>query len=314
MEPRAHHVLIGAFTLLVVAFALGFALWLSRAYADRGFAYYDVVFREPVTGLSRGGMVQYNGITVGEVSDLKLAADDPRKVVARVRLDAGTPVKRDTRARLALLGVTGVAFIQLSGGTPQSPPLASPGRDEVPVIVADPSALSKFFTSGEDIALSVNEALVRLGELLSSENVARVSNTLAHAESLAATVDGQRDELAAAMRGLAAASTELRATLASVERVSASTDRLLNEEARRLLVTAERSLASLERVTASAERTLEDNRGAIDSAAQQGLQQLGPTLAELRSTARALRQLGDRLDASDNLLLGRDRPAEYRPR
>lgn len=314
MEPRAHHVVIGAFALGVAALALLFVLWLSKAYADRGFAYYDVVFAEPVTGLSRGGMVQYNGITVGEVSNLSLAADDPRKVIARVRLDASAPVKRDTRARLALLGLTGVAFIQLSGGTPQSPPLAIPGEREVPIIVADPSALSKLFSSGEDIALSVNEALLRLGQLLSNENVERVSNTLAHAESLAGAVNGQRGEIAAAIRGLSAASADVRAALASVNRVAASTDRLINEDVRRLLAGTERSIASLERVAASAERVIEDNRGAVDDAAQQGLRQLGPTLVELRSTARALRQLGDRLDASDNLLLGRDRPQEYRPR
>lgn len=314
METRAHHVVIGAFALGIAALALGFVLWLTRAYADRGFAHYDVVFTEPVTGLSRGGMVQYNGITVGEVVDLRLAADDPRQVIARVRLDGETPVKRDTEARLALLGVTGVAFIQLSGGSPQSPRLSASGPDEVPVIVANPSALSKIMTSGEDIAVSVNQALMQLGELLSDANVARVSRTLVHAESVASTVAAEREEIAAAMRQLAAASTELRSTLSTLDRLAGSTDRLLRQDIARLVATTERSVASLERVAGSAERLIEDNRGSIDAAAQQGLRQVGPAMAELRDTARVLRQLGERLAASDNLLLGRDQPKEYRPR
>ena len=88
METRAHHVLIGAFTIGIFLIALGFVLWMSKTGVDRGFVDYDIVFTEAVTGLSTGGVVQYNGIKVGEVTQLHLAPDDPRKVVARVRLDA----------------------------------------------------------------------------------------------------------------------------------------------------------------------------------------------------------------------------------
>ena len=125
METRAHHVLIGAFTIGVFLLALGFVLWMSKSGADRRYSEYEIVFTEAVTGLSVGGLVQYNGIKVGEVSALSLAPDDPRKVVARVRLDASAPVRQDTRAKLGLQGVTGLAFIQLSGGTPGSAPRRS---------------------------------------------------------------------------------------------------------------------------------------------------------------------------------------------
>ena len=76
-----------------------------------------------MTGLGNGGIVQYNGINVGEVEKLSLDKQDPRKVIARIRLQAGTPVKIDTKAKLAFIGLTGVAEIQLSGGLPQSPRL-----------------------------------------------------------------------------------------------------------------------------------------------------------------------------------------------
>ena len=192
METRAHHILIGAFTLAVFLAALSFVLWLSKYGADRQNAWYDIVFSESVTGLSRGGMVQYNGITVGEVARLKLDPDDPRKVIAHVRLAHGTPVKVDTKAVLAFTGVTGVAFIQLSGGTPGSPALkAAPGQD-TPVIVADESAFSKLFASGEDIVTSVNDALLRVGKLLSQENVEKMSAIMGNLEQLTGT-RGLRD-------------------------------------------------------------------------------------------------------------------------
>src|SRR5690606_17286853 len=96
METRAHHLLIGSFAILAFLIGLGFVLWLSKTGAEREFRHYDVVFTEAVTGLSKGGLVQYNGIKVGEVSRLSLDPRDPRKVIARVRLEGGTPVKQDT--------------------------------------------------------------------------------------------------------------------------------------------------------------------------------------------------------------------------
>src|SRR6185437_4990399 len=134
METKAHHVLIGAFTLVVVAAVLLFALWLGKTSLNRQYSYYDIVFTEAVTGLSKGSPVQYNGIQIGEVSQLKLDPRDPRKVLARIKVD--------TRAKLGLLGLTGVAFVQLSGGAPTSKPLMPTPDNPVPEIESETSALS----------------------------------------------------------------------------------------------------------------------------------------------------------------------------
>ena len=139
METRANHVLIGAFTLAVCLLAVLFALWAAKYTTEKSFNEYDVVFSEAVTGLSVGSQVLYNGISVGAVRRLSLDRDDPRKVIARIRLASDTPVKTDTRAKLALTGLTGVAIIQLTGGSPGSPALepregqrqCHPGRSQL---------------------------------------------------------------------------------------------------------------------------------------------------------------------------------------
>lgn len=121
METRAHHVLIGLVTVLVVAGAMLFGLWLAKSSVDDAFKDYEVVFNEAVSGLSCGSPVQYNGIKVGDVFTLRLDPKDPRRVLARVRLSADTPVKEDTQAKLTLAGVTGNSFIQLSGAPRKAP-------------------------------------------------------------------------------------------------------------------------------------------------------------------------------------------------
>jgi phospholipid/cholesterol/gamma-HCH transport system substrate-binding protein len=288
METRAHHILIGAFTLVVFLAALGFVLWLSKYGADRQNAYYDVIFNESVTGLSRGGMVQYNGITVGEVMRLSLDPRDPRKVVARVRLGARTPVKVDTTAVLAYTGVTGVAFIQLSGGTPKSAPLEKQPDQEFPTIVAQESAFSKLLASGDDIVTSANDALVRAGRMLSEKNIEKVSSVLANLEQLTGTLAEQREDLGHALGQLAAATDQLRSTLVTLDRMAGNADTLLRDDAPALVASMRQSLQNIERLADNAANLVADNRAAVDAFSRNGLRQVGPALDDLRTTLRSL--------------------------
>jgi len=96
METRAHHVLIGLFTVLVAAAAVLFCLWLNKSSGDKNLNYYTVVFNEAVSGLSKGSPVQYSGIKVGDVVGLTLDPQDPRKVLARIRVEGNIPIKQDT--------------------------------------------------------------------------------------------------------------------------------------------------------------------------------------------------------------------------
>jgi phospholipid/cholesterol/gamma-HCH transport system substrate-binding protein len=313
METRAHHVLIGAFTIGVFLLALGFVLWMSKSSTDSAWRDYDIVFTEAVTGLSVGGLVQYNGIKVGEVKALSLAPEDPRKVIARVRLDAAAPVRKDTRAKLGLQGVTGLAFIQLSGGSPQSPPLLPSAEHPVPVIPSEESALSKLLASGSDIMVTANDIMLRLDRVLSEDNLGRVTSTLQHLDDLTGALADRRGDIGLAVTQLAEATTALKKTLGTVDTMANSTNELLREDMRTLLQTAQVALDSVEKAAASAGLLVEDNRAAISTFSNQGLRQIGPTVLELRETLRSLKQLSDKLGASDSLLLGRDQPKEFQP-
>ena len=313
MEIRARYIVIGMFTVGVFALALIFLLWMSRAGIDRTTAVYDIVFTEAVTGLSRGSLVQYNGIKVGEVTTLKLAPDDPRKVLARVTLDGGTPVRMDTRAKLGLQGVTGVAYIQLSGGSPDSPPLLPTAQHPVPVIASEESALSKLLASGSDIAVTVNETLLRIGDLFSDDNIAHVGTALGNIDAITSSIAGQRDSMARALEQLADATADLHGTLQTIDRTAADAGKLLREDGHKTLAATQEALGSINEVVQSLNDLVLDNRSAIENFSNQGLRQLGPALVELRETLRSLNRLSEQLGDSNNILLRRDRPREYEP-
>jgi phospholipid/cholesterol/gamma-HCH transport system substrate-binding protein len=202
METRAHHVLIGLFSVLVVVGAMLFGLWLAKASMDSTFKDYEVVFNEAVSGLSKGSSVQYNGIKVGDVIELRLDDKDPRRVLARIRLAANTPVKVDTKAKLALTGVTGTSIIQLSGGDPNSPDLK--GKDgKLPEIVASPSPIARLLTDGSDVMANVNMLLHNANALFSEDNVNRVSKTLDNLEQTTTAIAGQRGDISQTLKQLA---------------------------------------------------------------------------------------------------------------
>src|SRR5690606_41564783 len=100
MEPKAHHVVIGLFTLAAVGAALLFALWLGKSSSDREWAYYQIGFDHPVSGLSKGNPVLYSGIPVGDVLDLTLDPEDPCHVRVLRRVAQTLTVRVDAGARL----------------------------------------------------------------------------------------------------------------------------------------------------------------------------------------------------------------------
>ena len=312
METRAHHVLIGLFTVIVVAAAMLFGLWLAKSSSDREFAYYQVVFNEAVTGLSQGSAVNYNGIKVGDVTQLKLDKQDPRKVLALIRLGGDTPVRQDTHAKLALTGVTGLAVIQLSGGSPGSPPLEGKNGN-LPVIVADPSPLSRILANGEDLVTNINEVVARANMLLSPENTDRISRTLEHLDQATGAIAGERDDIRQLLQQLAQASKQANETLAQTDKLVRNANGLLDSQGRATLESARNAMASLEHSAADIDRMLSDNGAAINGGLQ-GFSELGPAVRELRDAAGSLRGISRRLDDNPaGFLLGRERNKEFVP-
>jgi phospholipid/cholesterol/gamma-HCH transport system substrate-binding protein len=305
MEPRAHHVLIGLFTVLMVAAALGFALWLSKASSDQELRDYDVIFNEAVSGLSQGSVVQYSGIKVGDVISLRLDPNDPRKVRAHIRISANTPIKEDTRARLSITGITGAALIQLHSGSPESPVLVSKD-DQRAEIIADRSPLSRLMSNGEDLVLSVTRLLNRANQLFSRDNIGRISRTLENIEQTSASVAEQRDELRQALQQMSTASQEAADLMRNA-------NQLLSGQGREALDSASRLMASLERSSTHVERLLGDNRDALDGG-MQGIGELGPTIIELRETLSSLRSFARRLEEDPaGYLLRSDTIKEFQP-
>src|SRR5262245_35780586 len=172
METRANYVLIGAFTLAVIAAAFGFVLWFQSLHTTKQRSPLRVVFEGPASGLRNGGSVNFNGIRIGEAISVKL--DNPRRVVALAMVENKAPIRRDTAVGLEFQGLTGVAAISLKGGEENAPPVPL-DEDGVPVLTADPNAL-------QDVTAAIRATLQNVNRLV-ADNQQSVKNSLSNLET-----------------------------------------------------------------------------------------------------------------------------------
>jgi phospholipid/cholesterol/gamma-HCH transport system substrate-binding protein len=177
METRASFVLIGTFTLAVIAAAFGFVLWFQSLHTTKARSPLRVIFEGPATGLRTGGSVNFNGIRVGEVISVKL--DNPRRVVALALIENNAPLRKDTLVGLEFQGLTGVAAISLKGGE-EAAPAVPLDEDGIPVLTADPNAL-------QDVTEAIRGTLQNINRVV-ADNQAAVKNSLKNLETFTASL------------------------------------------------------------------------------------------------------------------------------
>jgi phospholipid/cholesterol/gamma-HCH transport system substrate-binding protein len=166
METRAPFVVVGAFVLAAIAAVFSFVYWLQNAGGLGPRTSYYVQFEGSVPGLLVGAAVLFNGIRVGEVTELGLASDNPRGVNATISVASTTPVRADTKVGLEFQGLTGVPVIALEGG------MQVTKADKVPTLVAEPGA-------GQGMTQAARDALRRVDSVL-TENSGALKDTIAN--------------------------------------------------------------------------------------------------------------------------------------
>ncbi|MDZ4382386.1 MAG: MlaD family protein [Parvibaculum sp.] len=297
MEIKSNNVLIGVFTLAAIVGSFLFLLWVSGVQLNKQFAYYKIVFDGSVSGLSESGAVQYNGLPVGKVTDLRLMDNNPNKVVAIIEIDARTPVKEDSVAQLELYGLTGVAFIQLTGGSPGSAALVAKPDQDYPVIRAAPSSLQDILKSGPETLQNANELMKELNKLV-AENQKSVNEALANLAIVSKALAGSSDDVTVALRELSEASRHLNS-------IGRSADGLMKEDVKAFIGDAREAARAYREVAEELDAVLKQSGPGIGA----GLSQLPQLVAETRSLVSSLDRIASRAeDDPARFFVGRNVP------
>ncbi len=213
METKANTALIGAFTLVVLALGFVFIYWLASASGDTADSPLTVIFEDPVTGLSVGSQVVFNGIKIGDVKTLDLDPKNPRVVIASLRVQPKPSVKADTQVTLGFQGLTGVGYIEMAGGSPNLPPIWEAQPD--PTIIATRSSMQDLMAGARTLLSRADETLQKLESTISdnSDDISlAILDIRKFTGALAENSEGIGELVAngsAAAKGIADASTKL---------------------------------------------------------------------------------------------------------
>ncbi|MGX6647973.1 MlaD family protein [Maricaulaceae bacterium MS644] len=299
METKAHHALVGFFVAFLVCGGAIFALWLSSVSFDREYREYDVVFEGPVRGLRSASEVRFNGIQVGEVTDLGLNPDNPGEVIARIRVDAATPVKVDSVAQLEPQGLTGLSYIQLSSGSVDAARLESRLGDRAPRIYARAAQIEALVEGGETLLESAQLIALRLGRLLSEENLESTTNTLNNIEALTGVLAADEDLIAdfrLALNNLNQAAVDISAAAQGIEQFGATAETFLIDDVGPMVADVSSASIEVDRASRETYAAIAELRPALDEFTNDGLGQLTAAARDLRSLVAALERVALELE------------------
>lgn len=291
METRANYVAVGLFTLVVLAAAFAFVYWVARLDENTGLVPLDVRIAGSVTGLGEGSDVLFNGIKVGKVRSLTFDREDPRIVYATTEVKADTPLRADTIATVGSLGLTGVSYISLSGGTPSSAPLLTGGATST--IDATPSAVGDILEAARTIAGRADQMVASLDAFLKDarEPAARaVKNFETFSAALARNSDAIDKFMASATNAaelLDKLSGRIESTATRADEILAAID---PEKVRNTVSNIEAFTGQLKESTGRIDGVLAKLDSFLGSADSAGIgEELRTTLADFRETSAVIR-------------------------
>jgi phospholipid/cholesterol/gamma-HCH transport system substrate-binding protein len=299
VEREANYAAVGAFVLLVALAGALFVYWYSDTREHRDFNRYEIYFTGSVSGLEKGAAVRYLGVPVGRVNDLRIDPRDSSRAEVIVDIDSSTPISEHTLAELALQGVTGLLYIDLSedrSGKRMAPPVASL---RYPVIRSAPSRFDVFLAGLPEIVAAVGNLVDRATRLLSDENIAAVTSAVGNLDKASAGLPRTARDLNALIAELRGASSELAASAGIAHGILVTVDPEVRAAAQRMRAIAD----SLADASVQLDQAIAENRQDIRSFTRDGLPEIERFVREGRAAAADIRALSNSLRENPAQLL-----------
>jgi len=298
MEPKVNYVLVGAFVVLFGAILIVIVLWLVRGGPQRTYRSYYAYFGESVSGINEDSVVRYKGIKVGRVRNMRLDPENPERVRLVLDIAEGTPIKEDTVASLATQGLTGLAFVELGGGTRDSPPLTPPPGQPYPVIKIKPSL--PLDQAASTLMTNLNEIASSLKDLTDKESRASLRKTMVNLAELTAALKQREKELD---KLFSSTDRTLENTREATEKLPALVSRVTETAA-----AVENMAQQIARTGKSVDSLLAGSQQDVQRFTNQTLSEAGLLIAEMRQLTERLQRLAQQVEQNPRSLLFGRRP------
>ena len=267
MEKDAKYFIVGLFVTLSMIATVAFVIWIAGAHDTRDTKRYTVHFTDPINGLKVGGIVQYKGVEVGKVTDIRLAPERNDLIRVNIEVAEETPVYAQTQATLAMMGVTGMVYMDMKTEVEDAEPVAEVAGEEYPVIQGNGTNLAKI--------LAITK---KLNGLLDQPNVDSLNTILSNIESLTKDMNGllstdNVNNAGTTLSNFSAASADMKNMVARFEKTAEEVDKAVQ----------------------AISNVVTNNEANINKFTQDGLDQIMRMSQETRKMAESIRRTADQL-------------------
>ncbi|NMW30715.1 MCE family protein [Altererythrobacter sp. RZ02] len=316
METRANHLWVGAVTLVLLAALAAGIVWLAQLGQGQQ-KQYDILFGQDVSGLATGSQVSFAGVPVGQVSDIKLYEENLEFVRVRIKVESDIPILIGTTATIQG-SFTGVSTILLEGARNGAPPITCETtacfEADIPQIPPKSGGLGALLSSAPVLLERLATLTERMTLLLSDKNQRQLEAILENTNKVTAGYAESGPQFTRTMAELEGTLAEASEALDAFEKVTNSTDNLLNQEGAALAKELRGTLASANKAATALTTTLEDTQPATRQLVTKTLPAAEATLEDLRATSKALRNVTERIENEGaGSLLGAPSLPEYEP-
>lgn len=296
METKVNYIIVGAFALVLSVALIAAVLWLSasKRYSTE-YDIYVAYMQESVSGLNLNARVKYRGVEVGQVRHISLDKANLEQVRLELSIERGIPIRQDTIATLRSQGLTGIAFIELSGGSGNSPILEPSSNKAYPVIKTGPSLMGRLDTSMTGLITSLNKTTDNLNAMLDEGNRGSMKRILADIATITGTVAAHKTELDKAMNNAAM-------TMEGVAKVSIQMPELM-QKLSKSVEAVEKMARDASRASASVSSTIEGIGPDAKRFTTEGLPELEKMLVSMREMMASLQRVTEQLEHDPSLLL-----------
>lgn len=309
MESRVNYTAVGVFVVLLTVSLVAFAFWLGKYNQNkRDYRRYEVYMTESVSGLAPEAAVKFHGVNVGTVEDIRINPVNSEEVVLTLKIQKETPIKTNSTAVLKFYGITGLAFIEIVGGTKDAPFLSTGDEDTVATIPSAPSLIQRLDESLSNVAFKLSTTLDRADRLFDDKNIDNVAQTLANLRTLTAQIDGYQAQIKSLLANAAALENNATGSLSaitesaqSVQNTSANLNGLIQTKMAATLESLEATSNESRTLIRNIEASLERGDYDVRSVAS-------PTVAELNALIQQSRELS--ADMEKTLRSIRENPSD----
>ena len=299
METKVNYSLVGAFVLTLGAVLIGIVLWLASGGAlQKQYTLYQAIEDESVAGLNLNAPVKYNGVDVGKVRAIELDPGNAGRVNLLFAIEHGTPVKEDTVAVLKTQGLTGIAYVELSGGSVGSPLLRAVAENSYPVIQTKPSLSARLENVLTNVLAKLDSTSNNINAILSDDNRAAFKSALADIAIVARTVAAREKQIDA---GISNAARTFENTSRATARIGPLVERL-----GRSAEAVEKMGNEVANTSKSAGKTVDSVGNDVKRFSSETLPELERLMGELTVLTSSLRRISEQTERDPRgLIFGR---------